>query len=107
LFSQEQGPEHFFEVNISVLVFSTRGPNDLIAKWKRAFSRSHFVTESIAAVFPIMLMTVIRQRPQELYQIALFRGTQTQALTAVIVIYYIQQRGESSIVVEAALGMRP
>jgi hypothetical protein len=42
-----------------------------IRLWKREFSRSHFVTVSIAAVL-IMLMTVIRQRPQELHQIALF-----------------------------------
>ena len=62
-----------FGVNkyLSFLSSAQREPNDPIVKWKREFSRSHFVTESIA-VLPIMLMTVIRQRPQELHQIALF-----------------------------------
>jgi hypothetical protein len=54
-----------------------------------------------------MLMTVNRQRPQKLHQIALLCGIQTQALAAVIVIYDIQQRGETSIVVEAIFGMGP
>jgi len=75
--SWQQGPEHFSEVSVwpkqtfEFPLFSSREPNDPIVKWKREFSRSHFVTVSIADVL-IMLMTVIRQRPQELHQIALF-----------------------------------
>jgi hypothetical protein len=47
----------------------------------------------------------ILQAQKILDQIALFSGCQTQIQAAVVMIHYVQQRGESAIVIETALLM--
>ncbi len=70
-------------------------------------ARSNAQSLAGSVAISIRIAPAIGQGQEILGEIAFFRRAQSQGETAVIVVNDVAQRGEATIVIEPALGVRP